>query len=111
VVYYVINYLLLTLPSSRSEASEGVFQFPMDQSVTLPENFSFVISSPDNLREPTKEPNRSKNELLITCTLKDHNHCLPPIHPLTLFIKIRPAPFSSGLSMNLIDLCRRSKDP
>jgi hypothetical protein len=52
-----INYHLLpTLPSSLSRVSTGLFQFPIDQSVTLPENFSFVISSPESLSDPTKEP-------------------------------------------------------
>lgn len=55
LIYY---HLLLTLPSSLSKVSGGLIQLPIDQSVTFPENFSFVISSPESFSDPTKDPIR-----------------------------------------------------
>lgn len=51
-----IYHLFPTLLNSLSRVSTGLLQFPIDQSVTLPENFSFVISSPDSFRDPTNDP-------------------------------------------------------
>lgn len=39
---------------------DGTFQLPIDQSVTIPVNFSRVSSSPDSLSDPIREPKQFK---------------------------------------------------
>lgn len=55
VKYIFIFYLVLVL-ASLSAGSTAFVQWPIDQSVTFPVNFSFVISSPDNFMDPIREP-------------------------------------------------------